>query len=171
MERGETEVNKEANRINHGVFNNRSVRPALIVMLASVLVACANGGGTQTDQAFIGGAMNLQLDVSFSGGGKPEGPAPGNLIAALKSPNKQGRWQPAIFLYSEQSVTIGAKISGQSKNVSVVFDESCCTVSGDGTTSVTITAPAWTPEQKSGKAYRFDLKVDGGIIDPVIIPR
>ena len=145
--------------------------PALLILLASALTGCAAGGGAQSDQAFMGGAVNLQLDVRFKGGGKPEGPAPGNLVAALKSPNKQGRWQPAIFLHSEQSVTIEARISGQSKPVSVVFAESCCAIAGNGSTSVTITAPMWTAEQKNGKAYRFDLNVDGMPIDPIIIPR
>lgn len=161
----------EARRMPSGTTNYAKWVPALLILLTLVLTGCAAGGGAQSDQAFVGGAVSLQLDVRFKGGGKPEGPAPGNLVAALKSPNKQGRWQPAIFLHSEQSVTIEARISGQSKPVSVDFAESCCAVAGNGSTSVTITAPVWTAEQKNGRAYRFDLNVDGMPIDPIIIPR
>ena len=161
----------ESRRMSFGVSHYAGWLSALMILLASALTGCAAGGGAQSDQAFMGGAVNLQLDVRFAGGGKPEGPAPGNLVAALKSPNKQGRWQPAILLHSEQSVTIEARISGQSKPVSVDFVESCCAISGNGSTSVTITAPVWTAEQKNGRAYRFDLNVDGMPIDPIIIPR
>jgi hypothetical protein len=153
-------------------YSARVSGSVLALLLGSVLVGCAAGGGSKSDDAFIGGAVNLQLDVSFAGGGKPPGKAPGNLIAAMKSPGKEGRWQPAIFLYSQQSVTIEARISGQQKKVTVHFPEACCNVTATAGDGVKITAPVWTPDQKNNKrAYYFDLKVDGMLIDPVIIPR
>lgn len=162
---------KNATETEHGI-SHHGRWCAAVVILALTLAGCAAGGSAKSDQAFIGGAVNLQLDVSFAGGGQPPGKAPGNLIAALKSPGKEGRWQPAIFLYSQQSVTIEAKISGQQKKVTVNFPESCCDVTSTAGDGVTITAPVWSSDQIGHKrAYYFDLKVDGMLIDPVIIPR
>ena len=80
----------------------------------------------------------------------------------MKSPNKQGRWQPAIFLYSEQSVTIEAEVAGQPQEVAVDFPEACCQITKTAGKGVTITAPLWTTDQKkNNRAYGFDLKVSG----------
>ena len=155
------------------IFGGQLKATVVLIAVASILTGCPSSTSTGQQQAGPPStAPGIQLDVKFTGGGQPEGPAPGNLIAAMKSPNKQGRWQPAIFLYSEQSATIEAKVGGQSQEVAVDFPEACCAITKTAGKGVTITAPVWTSDQKKNKrAYWFDLKVGGKVIDPVIIPR
>lgn len=144
----------------------------VLIAMVPFLGGCPSSTPTGQQAVPASPAPGIQLEVNFTGGDQPEGPAPGNLIAAMKSPNKQGRWQPAIFLYSEQSVTIEAKVGGQSEEVAVDFPEACCTISETAGKGVRITAPVWTDEQKKNKrAYWFDVRVGGKAIDPVIIPR